>query len=301
MALDDPRFAVTYLWQMVQSDGYLLEFTTNTPCHLWMKYKSTRPGKKLVQAWRRGRPMHCTPSFDFSAAKEMEQQEAGDTLKHSFMLRPYLRPDHYYFYLYGYVAGRKAASTSCIMHLPFAHGSRKMIWSQPYMEDSGKILSYAYPLAMSFPCEFYGGVDGVTLYCTGFNQPVDLTVSIYQTDIVGEKPTIPLTSVTIDHVPDKRTSPNIGELYFPFPHLDLIFAHTYAIVVQGDAQWPGLQCFWWARESYWRYPGYRSWYSSTPEPPYTWQYDNVSVLGYDLWQKLPFYQPGPPTFEQIPR
>lgn len=286
---------------MVQADGYLMEFTTDSPCHLWMRYKSTRPGKRLQPILRRGIQMHCTPIFAFYGAKKLEQQEAGDTLIHSFMLRPYLAPDHYFFYLYGQVAGVDSPSTSPVMHLPFDHANRNLTGHQSGSSESGMAVSYNRPRAMQFHCTWYGGIDGVQVYCYTFNNPQQIRVAIYSATPIIKYPDKELTSVLIHPMPTKRTWPNKGILYFPLPHLALRFGFTYHIVIIGDLSQPANDVFWWSR---WPLPaddpGMSSFYGERINHDWNWHIHTVSVLHYSSWKNLPYYRPGPPTLEQIP-
>lgn len=98
-------------------DGFDLVVTTDVPCHLWMRHTLEKPRIHAKGSTRRGLTLMKDVRFCFTQFIDNEQEEAGDTLTHTFIKRgwPFCVIWHYYFW--GYVNGNVSNSTSPLFEL----------------------------------------------------------------------------------------------------------------------------------------------------------------------------------------
>ena len=66
-------------------DGYKLTATTDVPCHLFCRMTTTPPIKRVVPSPRRGIYLQGDVRFCFVLYEDNEQNEAGDTLTHTWL------------------------------------------------------------------------------------------------------------------------------------------------------------------------------------------------------------------------
>ncbi|GAH46713.1 unnamed protein product, partial [marine sediment metagenome] len=77
------------LEQIVTSTGMRIIVTTNVPCHLYCYWTATEPEKHLIPILTRGTQLHTQLKMCFVDWNENEQEEAGDTLIHTFIKEPW--------------------------------------------------------------------------------------------------------------------------------------------------------------------------------------------------------------------
>ncbi|MBA7568526.1 hypothetical protein ES708_10255 [subsurface metagenome] len=100
-------------------DGFKITVTTDILCHLYMRWTTVEPQYQTVPLLRRGISMHGDRTFCFVAYQDNEQEEAGDTLVHTFIKRNWPICETRYFYFWATVATQEQPSTSPIFHLHF--------------------------------------------------------------------------------------------------------------------------------------------------------------------------------------
>lgn len=105
-------------WE-IQPTGYLITVITDVACHLWMRYSLNPPQYHTVPVLRRGLFLHANRYICFTAYKDNEQEEAGDTLVHTFLKLNWPSCQTRYFYFYGSIAGEMCVSTSPVFELHF--------------------------------------------------------------------------------------------------------------------------------------------------------------------------------------
>lgn len=81
--------------------GFQVQPITDIPVHLWMRYSFTPPRKHKVQRYKRGIAMPWNTYYCFTAWKELEQDEPGDTLEHTFTFNPWPICQTRWFYFTG--------------------------------------------------------------------------------------------------------------------------------------------------------------------------------------------------------
>lgn len=97
--------------------GYHVIVTTDIPSHLFMRWTLTKPQIHSMPVLRRGLMMHADKYFCFTAYHDNEQEEAGDTLTHTFIKVPWPCCQTRYFYFWGSVAGVTSNSTTAFFTL----------------------------------------------------------------------------------------------------------------------------------------------------------------------------------------
>ncbi len=79
-----PRFSVRQLDSEMVPDGYHFEVTTDTPCHLWLRWTLKNPRTHKDPELKRGSYFPEKVRFCFVEYHDNEQEEPGDTLSHTF-------------------------------------------------------------------------------------------------------------------------------------------------------------------------------------------------------------------------
>lgn len=100
-------------------DGYDIVVVTDIPCHLYMRWSLEPPQKHIVPRYLRGTYIHGDVYLCFVGYHDNEQEEAGDTLIHTFVKRPWAICETRYFHFWGTVAGNPCRSTSGVFELHF--------------------------------------------------------------------------------------------------------------------------------------------------------------------------------------
>ena len=89
---------------------------TDAPCHLWMRYTFVEPKIHNIAVERRGLPLREDLYFCFDVYIDNEQEEAGDTLTHTFIKEPWPFCQPRWYYYHGEVAGLASPSTTAIFY-----------------------------------------------------------------------------------------------------------------------------------------------------------------------------------------
>lgn len=114
-----PLFAVRDWSYTYLLDGFIITTVTDVPCHLFMRWSLNQPQLHSMPVLRRGLRMHADIYFCFTAPHDNEQEEAGDTLTHTFIKHNWPYCQHRWFYFWGTIAGIVSKSTSAYLHLHF--------------------------------------------------------------------------------------------------------------------------------------------------------------------------------------
>lgn len=108
------HFAVLTIAYANSADGVIITVTTNNPCHLWLRISDRFPQKHLHAAESRGAQVQTYIDQCFVAYTDIEQQELGDTLVHTFDVAPWATCNTKWFYFWGTVNGQLSPSASPI-------------------------------------------------------------------------------------------------------------------------------------------------------------------------------------------
>lgn len=124
---NDCHFSVRDVQYTLLCDGYIIVVTTDVPCHLFMRWTTVKPQVHTVPVYRRGLYMHGDVYLCFVAYRDNEQEEAGDTLTHTFIKRNWPICQTRYFYFWGMVGAVVCKSTSASFELHFDIAFREVI------------------------------------------------------------------------------------------------------------------------------------------------------------------------------
>lgn len=129
-----PKWYTKSIQQTLTETGYIITITTNTPCHLWMRWTTKPYRMHLRPTITRGITTLFIPYYCFTVYKDNEQTESGDTLEHTFVKEPWPGCETRYFYFWGTIATKKSPSSSAvyIKHRPLAY---ILILAEPWQVD----------------------------------------------------------------------------------------------------------------------------------------------------------------------
>jgi len=100
------------------SAGIDIVLTTDTPCHLWLRWSWETPGKHRVSTISRGLPVMGDIYLCFTVYNDIEQLEFGDTLSHRFPVYFFdpttLERQTIYHYFWGTINGELSPSETCV-------------------------------------------------------------------------------------------------------------------------------------------------------------------------------------------
>lgn len=91
-----------------------LVLTTDRSCHLWMRITRRYPYKRSRWVVFRGVALPHSDAINFVIRSAIEQEEAGDTLVHTFDFPGWEVCDQYYWYFSGFIADISSDSNTCI-------------------------------------------------------------------------------------------------------------------------------------------------------------------------------------------
>jgi len=100
-------------------DGFKLVATTDVPCHLWARMTTTPPRKHALPSYRRGLFMQGDIRFCFVVYEDNEQDEAGDTLIHTWHKSAWPICETRWFYFVGTILELPVVSESPIFQFHF--------------------------------------------------------------------------------------------------------------------------------------------------------------------------------------
>ncbi|MBA7677018.1 hypothetical protein ES703_85266 [subsurface metagenome] len=106
------RFSVRELESQQVPDGYHFTVTTDSPCHLYLRWTLEKPRTHKDPILRRGVYFPEKVRFCFVEYHDNEQEEAADTLAHTFLKQEWPVCETRYFYFWGTVGAEPSPSES---------------------------------------------------------------------------------------------------------------------------------------------------------------------------------------------
>lgn len=151
------RWACLSLTEICLADGYTFKATTNRPIHLWLRQTDEPFRKHMKSEIVRGETKMTDLRFCFTQFSDIEQEEAGDTLEHTWTLRTWWVPSTRYFYLWGTENDIISPSTSNIFKYRFPpQPSRNQLIGIPTSSDrvysDQGVYAIFYP-PMAYHCQ----------------------------------------------------------------------------------------------------------------------------------------------------
>ncbi|MBA7527401.1 hypothetical protein ES705_19577 [subsurface metagenome] len=98
-----------------EETGNIVTATSDVPAHLWLRLTHVPPRIHSKPVLRRGMWLNDDVRFCFDVFHDIEQDQAGDTLEHTFTISPCESDFQFWYYLWGYVGGILSPSTSAIL------------------------------------------------------------------------------------------------------------------------------------------------------------------------------------------
>lgn len=95
------HFAITAIQYLICVPGVTVIVTTDTPCHLYMRWTNQLPLIHLDPYIRRGVAVGTRPRYCFDLYRDNEQFETGDSLTHTFIKPTWTCCETRYFYFWG--------------------------------------------------------------------------------------------------------------------------------------------------------------------------------------------------------
>lgn len=130
------KWAAEDLEQIPVPDGYTFLLHTDQPCHLWLRYTLKQPRRHSKPIYLRGTYLRGDIRFCFVNFIEVEQEETGDTLDHTWTLLDWPICQTRWFYYHGQIGGINTPSVSPIFvkHRPVLFNVR--LFHEPWTYPS---------------------------------------------------------------------------------------------------------------------------------------------------------------------
>jgi hypothetical protein len=119
------HFVVTAVYYTWLPTGFKIDCYTNNPCHLYLRWTNVEPQHHVNPKIVRGAVAGTWIDQCFVVFYDIEQTQAGDTIRHTFYVFPWPNCQKRWFYFYGYVGGQLSPSCSpifvndhCVDHYP---------------------------------------------------------------------------------------------------------------------------------------------------------------------------------------
>ncbi len=244
------HFAVLSITYLVTPDGLLVTIVTNVPAHLWLRWTLLEPWIHVLPRLRRGIWLQDDVRFCFDVYTDLEQNEAGDTLTHTFLIPKWEDNTELSHYIWGEIEETVSPSTSAIFKTTSPH-----TWPPPWL-----LVRYAWKRQFSrtgsnWPMYVNYGVAATFEHGTDFtrshqaylftkNNPVlDIRVAIYLaggddkptgSELVGQ--TLNLADGVIDGgdggiYPVYRHTAALTWLMLPYQRYCLVTLSTGAVAI----------------------------------------------------------------------
>lgn len=127
-----PRFSVRIVEQILQTTGYIIVVTTDIHCRLYMRWTVEKPLTHKDPVLKRGAYFSEKVRFCFVEYNDNEQEEAGDTLIHTFIKLNWPICQTRYFYFWGTVAGEPSPSESALFQKHFPGLEFVLLFKEPW-------------------------------------------------------------------------------------------------------------------------------------------------------------------------
>jgi hypothetical protein len=129
------HFVVTAVYYTWLPTGYQVDCYTNNPCHLYLRWTNVEPQHHVNAKIVRGAVAGTWIDQCFVVFHDIEQNQLGDTIRHTFIVDPWPKCEKRWFYFYGYVNGQLSPSCSpifvndrCVDHFPVNPEGTLLVW-----------------------------------------------------------------------------------------------------------------------------------------------------------------------------
>ena len=230
-ALELQHFAVLQIYYFYTATSIIIECSTNNPCHLWCYYTEKEPVRHATSLVKRGVALPWGAYFCFVAWDSVEQQQAGDTLIHTFEIPDWSYCQTKWFCFRGTVASELSPSVSALFKKHYG------IKKYEHLSEPVYASYILYPpndrYAQTFTPSQHHKLTAVRLRLGRTETPGIITIDVTHTDADKMPIPPPLTSGIIDTTDLPLGHP--GEWIFSdlTPHI-LHIGTTYAIITKSE-------------------------------------------------------------------
>lgn len=240
MPIEIARFAVYDINYLVTSTGVEITVFTFEPCHLWLRYTTKEPQEHLVPVIKRGLATHQHKRFCFVVYKDLEQNEAGDTLTHTFTIEPWPHCQTRYFYFYGSIGGDPSPSTSAIFsyHRVYTAPPPPIVFEWDIKWGSTKYRTFTYTQweLSDFVAISNHTVTEIQLWLSKYGNPLPGQLRLYPVDVLNF-PTGPAYFIVSFDWNDLPTYPDFGLKTIAVPTTNLVSGNHYSVSLALDPPW----------------------------------------------------------------
>ncbi len=154
-------------------DGFKLTAYTDVPCHLYCRMTTSPPLKHSLPSMRRGMRITGDIRFCFVVFEDNEQEEAGDTLTHTWLKDVWPICETRWFYFVGEQGGESSVSETAIFKfhfpvMPIPPPPERTVYLTPLGPGNTTEL-YPFDSAANWHCcvDSENLDDGIASYVTG--------------------------------------------------------------------------------------------------------------------------------------
>ena len=202
--------------------------TTDIACHLTIRISDKPPFKLTERHYKRGTVYYHGTKVNFSWTSEHTQQEAGDTIEHTFTFTVPLYCRIYYWYARGTVEGVPSSSRSPFFtYHPYAQeGAEELIASYPFGGHLGFKVFDGYCSGPTFlipPKDYH--LTRYKFFCVVSDTPPPLNIFFAET-----KDWLPITILDSISIPYTQINPtDLTEINIADRNIQYQSGKTYAV------------------------------------------------------------------------
>ena len=230
-----PNWCILLVTQTPTATGYKITCWTNVPCHLYMFWTNEEPQKHMRTRIVRGLSVLDTPAYCFVHWHQNEQEEAGDTIYHTFIKEPWPECETRWYTFRALVNNEWTTSAAPIFK------KHRGAYTEPVLiieHDPAATGLYSLHLDMWYGNTFIPSYD---FYLTKIEVRYNLVgedpcaqgiLRLYETPSAGDElpPLIATSTITLPELPE---TPDSIFVSFDFDQPLMLKDHTYLFLSQG--------------------------------------------------------------------
>ena len=234
----DPPIAnwcILLVTQTKTATGYKITCWTNVPCHLYMFWTPTEPQKHMRTRIVRGVSVLDTPAYCFVTWHENEQEEAGDTIYHTFIKEPWPVCETRWYTFRALVNNEWSPSSGPIFKKHRSAPTEPVLIIEhdpPWYGDYGLFSDFWYGNTFCPPCDFKLTKIEVKYHTRDFEPCENGKLHVYDTPSLGDDLPTLIATKTIT-LPELPFWPSADWVAFDFEQPLLLKDHIYCFFSEG--------------------------------------------------------------------
>lgn len=241
------NFAVIKISYTPTIDTETIVVETNNPCHLLLSWTLNPPLRHETSRIERGLAIPWNTYFCLNALTSVEQDEAGDTLTHTFLIIDWPHCETRYLVLSGTVGANPSPSVSAIYKHHHYFPPYILLTSYNLGETSAYRFTAGTRTGQTFTLSVPATIAQIKVMLNRRGSPGQITASIRATD-PSDHPDLPdLVSATFNGN-SVIVYPGKEWITIDLTHLPYSPA-KYAIVLHAPSGGPGIDIGWWGDAS----------------------------------------------------